>query len=87
MKSLYYDDEFNVDYLNGIDLMSRGQHFKIDSNRVCRFWVVQNDTFPMDTFYILSITSRKMIIEYNNGGCPATYIRYKDRRVTKTKEN
>lgn len=74
-RRLEYDTALNISYYNGLDLLSRGQCFKIVGNRVFLSWAVDGDTIPIDTFDILKINNRKLFLRWTDGNL-ARYVIY-----------
>lgn len=69
------DVNLKVYYLGGLELMSKGRHFKISGNRVTTYWKVHGYKIPVDTFDILEINDHKFILKYPDGN-PVTLIKY-----------
>lgn len=76
-RRLEYDTALNVSYDNGLDLLSKGQYFRLVGNRVFLSWVVQGDTIPIDTFDILKINHHKLSLRWTDGNLARYTIYYK----------
>ena len=70
------DANLKADYLNGLDLLSKGRHFKISGNRVTTWWKVHGYKIPVDTFDILEIDDHKMVLKWTYGVGPVPLIKY-----------
>ena len=73
---LEYDANLKVDYNNGLDLLSKGRHFKISGNRVTTYWKVHGYKIPVDTFDILEANDHKLVLKWTFGDGPVTLIKY-----------
>lgn len=72
---LFYDENLKPIYSNGLDLLSKGQRFKIVGNRIITSWKVEGYTIPADTFDILEINNQRMVFQWTHGH-PVTYNVY-----------
>lgn len=70
---LDYDEDFKVSYMNGMDYLSRGQFFKIEGNKILRSWAIRCDTFPIDTFIIVCISKKRLVLFKHGSVHPVTY--------------
>lgn len=70
---LDYDEDFKVSYMNGMDYLSRGQFFKIEGNKILRSWAIRRDTFPVDTFIIVYISKKRLVLFKYGSVRPVTY--------------
>ncbi len=73
---LLYDDEFNIQYLNGFDLLAGGQFFKLCGNKIIRSWAFRGDTVPIDTIKIVSLSKRKMYVMFDISSKPVKMTYY-----------
>ncbi len=73
---LEYDANLKVDYDNGLDLLSKGRHFKISGNRVTTCWKVHGYKIPVDTFDIIEVNDHKLVLKWTFGVGPVTFVRY-----------
>lgn len=74
-RRLLHDENLKIFYINGLDYLSKGQYFKIEGNRVMISWVFRGDTIPLDTFKILKINNRKLVLQWTKS-YPVTLIKY-----------
>lgn len=63
---LYLDNKFERYYLSDKDSISQGQLFKTEGDIIVTSWVVGNDTLPLDSIEIVSISKRKLVLFYNH---------------------
>ena len=73
-RCLYYTTEdFKIFYLNGLDVMSNGEYFKIIHDKVYRSWIIHGDTIPTDSFQIKSISNNELVIIFTEKAGPRTF--------------
>lgn len=72
---LDYEVNLKKLYWNGLDLISKGRHFKISGNRVTTCWKVHGYRIPVDTFDILEVNDQKLVLKWTNGS-PVTLVKY-----------
>ena len=72
---LDYEVNLKKLYWNGLDLISKGRHFKISGNRVTTYWKVHGYRIPVDTFDILEVNDQKLVLKWTNGS-PVTLVKY-----------
>ena len=72
---LDYEVNLKKLYWNGLDLISKGRHFKISGNRVTTSWKVHGYRIPVDTFDILEVNDQKLVLKWTNGS-PVTLVKY-----------
>ena len=65
-RRLEYDTLLNISYNNGLEVLSKGQCFKLKGNRVFLSWKVRGYTIPIDTFDILEISNQKLFIRWTD---------------------
>ena len=73
---LDYEVNLKKLYWNGLDLISKGRHFKISGNRVTTCWKVHGYRIPVDTFDILEVNDQKLVLKWTYGVEPVTLIKY-----------
>ena len=72
---LDYEVNLKKLYWNGLDLISKGRHFKISGNRVTTCWKVHGYRIAVDTFDILEVNDQKLVLKWTNGS-PVTLVKY-----------
>lgn len=77
-RRLEYDTLLNISYNNGLEVLSKGQYFKIHGNRVFLSWKARGYTIPIDTFDILEISNQNLFIRWTDGNL-ARYVIYHKR--------
>lgn len=74
---LEYDENFKATYINAQDWISKGQYFRIKGNAIYRSWVLGQDTVPVDTVTIISISSKRLALRFFKYGGIVEFIPYK----------
>lgn len=73
---LDYETNLKIFYWNGLDMISKGRHFRISGNRVTTYWKVQGYKIPVDTFDILKLNDHELVLKWTYGVRPAILIKY-----------
>lgn len=75
-RALEYDENLKVSYMNAQDWISKGQFFRIKGNTIFRSWILDQDTFPVDTITIVSISSKRLALRFYKDGGVVELIHY-----------